>query len=1171
MTGETGTAEQDTGYEEYEFPVSPVQARLLVLDRLHPGSIQYHVPAGFAVDGPLDLPALTAALGGLVRRHESLRTVFRPLDGEYVQVVANRAEPAVRVAAAIPAAAAEVVMLAEAARPFHVDRGPLLRCSVYPVTDGTYRILLSVHHLVCDGWSLRVMLRELAESYRAAVRGLTVSRAPLPVQYPDYAAWQREQVTTGGYADAVAWWADYLRGAPGVLDLPTRQPRPAVQTTAAEVVRFELPPALSDQLARLAEQRRTTPFAAAFAVFNAFLGRLTGAEDLVVGVPVSGRDLPELHGMVGMLANTLALRTSLHGNPTFGELLGRVHEMLNLTRPYHGAPFDAVVDAVAPERTLSHDPVVQVAFAYDDDDELEGELDLDGARVRRVGLVLETAKFDLLLHIERVLNERVLNERVLNERAPIERASGGLAGQIVYRSDLFDAETVRHWASCFTVLLDSLTSQPDQPVTAASILSPADRARVLRDFNGTEVPVPGRFPHDLIAEQARTRPAGIALVHGDTVLSYRDLLARADRLAERLRSAGVGPEVPVGICLPRSADMAIAALAVLRAGGAFLPLDPEQPPARLGSMLGSARARLVITAPETAGLVAGSGVPTAVLSAGAAEFPAGMPAAGMPAAGMPAAGMPAAGRPAHPALRPANIAYVLFTSGSTGVPKGVMIEHRALANLVTAAWSEMPMTAADRVLQHASFGFDMAVADIFCAWAAGAELHIAGPEERLGAALSARLSDSRISYVLLPPSAAMSVPHAPGALPELRTMLVGGEAFPPELARRWLAPGRRVLNGYGPTETTVCATVAELRAEQPVTIGSPLPNTRAYLLDRRLSPVPVGVVGEVYLAGEGVGRGYVNAAALTAERFIANPYGAPGSRLYRTGDLAWYTPDGRLAFQGRADNQVKIRGFRIELGEIEAALLSHPAIAEAAVVASGAADGRRLVAYLAGRGGATPAVRDLRAWLAERLPGHMLPEAVVFLDRLPVSRAGKIDRARLPAPPASRPELGLSYVAPATDTQRRLAGIWARVLGLDLVGVHDNFFDLGGNSVRLLAVLTALADRDAAVGAADRAGGVTLVDLFRYPTVAELAAWLDQQCGQERGSQERGSQERGSQERDSQERGGQEPERDAAARHGRSRRNVLNSRLERAQAARQRAETTARVPKKGAQEKGDVK
>jgi amino acid adenylation domain-containing protein len=1092
--------EQETCYEEYEFPVSPVQARLLVLDRLHPGSTQYHVPAAFAVEGPLDISALTAAIGALVSRHESLRTVFRAVEGEYLQVVANRAEPAVRVESAIAAAEAEAAMLAEAARPFHIGRGPLLRCSVYPVTDETHRILLTAHHLICDGWSLRVMLQEVAESYRAARHGLTASHAPLPVQYPDYAVWQREQVTTGGHANAVAWWAQWLRGAPGVLSLPTRQPRPAIQTTAAEAVGFELPSALADRLARMAEQRRTTPFAVLFAVFNAFLSRITGAEDLVVGVPVSGRDLPELQGMVGMLANTLALRTSLHGNPSFSELIGRVREMLNITRPYHDAPFDAVVDAVAPERTLSHDPLVQVAFGYDE--ELAPELELDGARVRRIGLVLETAKFDLLLHIE--------------------RAGAHLAGQIVYRSDLFDADTVRHWASGFRELLDSLTSEPDQPIAAASMLSRAARALVLDGFNRTEVPVPGRFAHELVAERAGESPAAIALVHGGTVLSYRELLARAGRLAERLRAAGVGPEVRLGICLPRSADMAVAALAVLLAGGAFLPLDPEQPPARLGYMLSNAGARMVIAAPPTAGLVAAAGVPVAVLAAGAEEF---------------AAGLPVAAATAHRALTPANTAYILYTSGSTGVPKGVMIEHRALTNLVTAVRSGLPLTAADRVLQHASFGFDAAVADMFCAWAAGAELHIADQAERLGGALSARLSDSRISYVLLPPSAAMSLSCLPGALAELRTLIVGGEACPPELARRWLAPGRRVLNAYGPTETTVYATVAELRADQPVTIGRPLPNTRAYVLDRRLAPVPVGVVGEVYLAGEGVGRGYVNAAGPTAERFIADPFGAPGSRLYRTGDLARYTPDGRLAFHGRADRQVKIRGFRIELGEIEATLITHPAIAEAAVVASDTSGVRRLVAYLTGRDGGPPGVSDLRAWLSGRLPGYMLPEMVVTLDRLPVNRSGKIDRARLPAPPASRPALGLPYVAPATETERRLARIWERVLGLDAVGVHDNFFDLGGNSVRLLTVLTALTDSDG-----NTSGGASLVDLFRYPSVAELAAWLDG-------------------------RGSPAPDRDAATRHGRSRREFLAARAERAQAARHRAESVGHAQR----EKGDAK
>jgi len=1057
-------------HEEYEFPLSPAQARLVVLDRMNPGSTQYHVPAAFAVRGPFDAAAFAAALATLVDRHEALRTVFRPAGGEYVQVVAAAAEPSVRVEP--PAGAAEVsgAMLARASRPFDIEHGPLLRCTIHPVTDGSHRVLLTAHHLICDGWSLEIMLRELSESYQATLCGRRARPGQLPLQYPDYAAWQHNRVAEGGYADATAHWAELLRGAPAVAALPTRQSRPAIQSTSAGADPFVLPAATRERLASLARRCRATPFAVLFAAFNVFLSRICGQEDLVVGIPVSGRDRPELQGMVGMLANTLALRTDLSGDPSFSALVTRVRDGLNSTRPYQDAPFDSVVDAVAGGRALSHDPVVQVAFGYDDD--MEFVLDLHGAEVSRVEITLDAAKFDLLMLLE--------------------RTGPDLSGRVIYRDDLFDHDVIQHWVRGFRVLVDSLLDGPDQPVSAARLLSPADRARILRDFNQTSTPVPGRLVPDLVAERAAERPSAIALADANTTISYRELLARADDLADRLRAAGVGPEVPVGICLPRCADMAIAALGVLRAGGAYIPLDPQQPAARIEYMLANAGARLVLVAPETAGRVAGSGVPAGILDGGVAAIPAGEPAPPVNA-------------------RPANTAYILYTSGSTGVPKGVMIDHRALINLATSVGPWLSVTAADRVLQYVSFGFDVAVADLFSTWVAGAELNIAGEHERLGDALLARLRDSRISNVLLPPSAAMSVRCPPGALPELRTLVVGGEACPPELAAQWSAPGRRLVNAYGPSEATVYATGAELRAGQPVQIGRPVPNSRAYVLDRRMRPVPLGVTGELYLGGQGVGRGYVAGPGLTAQRFVADPFGPPGSRLYRTGDLVRYQANGELTFLGRTDTQVKIRGFRIELGEIEAVLTAHPDVGQAAVVSRDTGTGPAIVAYVAGNAGSPPGTSELRAWLDERLPGYMLPEVIVAMDRLPVSRAGKLDRASLPAPATARPELDRPYAGPRTPTERRVATIWENVLRLDEVGVHDNFFDLGGNSVRLLAVQAALGD------------GVSMVDLFKYPDIAALAARLDQP-------------------------GPLEPAADDPGRHGRDRRKLLEARGRRASA-----------------------
>ncbi|MEV0622772.1 amino acid adenylation domain-containing protein [Nonomuraea sp. NPDC050404] len=1011
---------------EYEFPVSPAQARMLVLDQLHPGTAQYNVPVAFAVRGPFDVGAFRAALDAVVARHESLRTVFRWHDGQHLQVVAEEARAALRVERDVPVAGADARLAAEAAAPFDVTAGPLLRCVVYALDDGTHRVLLTAHHLVCDGWSLRLLLRELAASLDRPASG------DPGLQYPDYAGWQRERLASHALDEAVAYWADSLKDAPRTLALPTDRPRPAVQSVAGGVHRLDLAPDLRDRLAKVAAECDATPFTVMFAAFAAFLSRVTGQRDFVVGVPVSGRDHPEVQDLIGLLANTLAVRADVAGEPSFLGLVARVRDRLLAARPHQEAPFEAVVEALAPGRELSHDPLVQVMLAYDDDTDLR--LDLPGATTERLELLLDDAKFDLLLSVQRVGDD--------------------LAGHLVFRADLFEPGTVRHWGRAFETLLDGLLDRPDLPVTAVDLLDAAQRRLVLGDWNDTAAPTPATLVPDLVAETAAGRPGATALVHGTTRLTYRELLGTADHLADRLRAAGVGPEVPVGLCLPRGTDMAVAALAVLRAGGAYVPLDPGHPEARLRFMIEDAGVRLLIADGQRE-----LGVPVATVDGGP----------------IPPVGPVLTARPSL-----SNTAYILYTSGSTGTPKGVAVEHRALLNLATAVRPQFPVTGEDRVLQYVSFGFDVAVSDLFFAFVAGAELHVAAECERLGEDLYARLRDSRITYVFLPPSAAMSLPCPPDALPELRTMAIGGEACPQELVERWAVPGRRVVDAYGPSENTVYATTADLVPGRPVVIGRPVANARAYVLDERLRPVPVGVTGEIYLAGASLARGYANRPGLTAERFVADPYGPPGTRMYRVGDLGRYDADGVLSYLGRVDTQVKLRGFRVELGEVETVLAAHPSVS----VAAATVRGDRLAAYAVPSGESPPSTAELRSWLGTRLPGYMVPDSVVFLPELPVNKSGKVDRQRLPEPPLTRPDLDSPYVAPATATERLVADVWARALDVTQVGLHDNFFDLGGNSIRLLAVLAALRE-----GGHD--GGLRLVELFRHPTVAALAARLE--------------------------------------------------------------------------------
>ncbi|GHG97193.1 non-ribosomal peptide synthetase [Streptomyces lanatus] len=1024
-------------HEEYEFPTSDAQARLLVLDHMDPGAATYHVPAAFAVHGPFDAAAFARALDALTARHESLRTVFRTgPDGVPLQIVSatGRVEPLVE--HGVPPADVDARMRAEAARPFDVTTGPLLRCTLYALTDGSHRILLVAHHLVCDGWSLGVLLRELAAGYENETKGLRHTPPELALQFPDFAAWQRERQANGEYAASVAHWAERLRGAPETVALPLDRPRGAVRTAAGGTERFTLPVRTRERVAETARSRGATPFMALFAAYAAFVSRLSGAEDLVIGFPVSGRDRPELQDMVGMLTNTLALRVDLSGDPSYTDLIDRLRTALLDSQPHQDAPFEAVVDELAPAREISHDPVVQVVFGYDDDTELT--LRLAGAQVERVHVGLDTAKFDFHLQVERWGDD--------------------LAAYLIYRSALFEAETVRRWVRCFETLLEGVLERPGVPLSGIDMLPESERARLIAPQRGT-APAETLVP-DLVAGNAAAQPDATALVCGNLRLTYGELLHRADHLAATLQTHRIRRGDRVGLLLPRGADMAISALAVLRAGAAYVPLDPAHPPARLAYMVANSGTSLLLTAAGTTGL-AGTDVPELRVDEDTDPAPRAL---------------------APVECTPDDLAYVLYTSGSTGVPKGVAVEHRALHNLAVNVRPAFPVTGTDRVLQFVSFGFDVAVSDLFFPWVAGAELHIAREDERLGEALQARLRDSRITYVFLPPSAAMTLPRTPGALPELRTLAVGGEACPAELVERLGEEGRRIVNAYGPSEATVYSTTAELRPGEPVVIGHPVPGSRAYVLDRYLRPAPVGVTGELYVAGSTLARGYIGQPGMTAERFVADPYGPPGSRMYRTGDLCRVDAHSVLHYLGRGDSQVKLRGYRIELGEIEALLAGHPDVTVAAATVRGKGAEQRLVAYVV----TTADVPDtaLRAHLAGRLPGYMVPEVFVRLPELPLNRSGKIDRSRLPEPPSSRPELSESYAAPGTEAERRVARVWQRVLTLDRVGVHDNFFDLGGNSVRLLAVLAALQDHP-------EYRDLTLVDLFRHPTVAAVAAHLD--------------------------------------------------------------------------------
>ncbi|HEX8273806.1 MAG TPA: amino acid adenylation domain-containing protein, partial [Longimicrobiaceae bacterium] len=1034
-------------------PVSFAQARLWFIDQLEPGSAAYNIPVLLRVRGTVDARALAAALSELARRHESLRTVFAAVDGEPAQVVlpaAPVALPAVDLGALPEAArAAETRRLAteDAWRPFDLARGPLLRAALVQSGEGEHALLVCMHHVVSDGWSMGIFFRELSAVYEAFAEGRPSPLPELPVQYADFAVWQREWLSGEALEAQVDFWKDRLRGAPPLLEIPTDRPRIPGQSARGGAHPFTLSAEATRGLRALSRREGATLFMAVLTAWQALLGRYAGQEDVVVGSPIAGRTRAELEGVIGFFVNMLALRSDLGGEPTWAELLGRTRRAALGAYTHQDVPFERLVDELAPERSLTHAPLFQVTFALD---RSEGE----GLRLGDVGLEWfgegeATAKLDLDLSL-------------------VDDGEA-LAGGLTFSAALFEPATVARMARHLETLLETMAADPERPLAATSLLREGERAQLLAAGRGEARPFPGdALVHQVIAARAAAWPDAPAVACGGSALSFRELHERADRLSLRLRARGVGPEARVAVFLDRSAELAVSLLAVLRAGGAFVPLDPGYPAGRLAYLLEDSGAAVVLTRAELAGALPAGSPPVVCVDAG--EEPAG-------------------GADALD-VGPDALAYLVYTSGSTGQPKGAMVGHRPLLCYAEAMRERMELGVGDRVLQFASPAFDVMIEEVFPAWLSGACVVfprgdlLGSPHELLRL-----LERERVSVVELPTAFwhewVRVVAEEGARLPEsLRLVLVGGERVLAERLEQWAALGVPLLHVFGLTETTVTTTTLRLEAGDDgsrwsnLPVGVPLANAAVYVLDRAGEPVPAGVPGELYVGGGAVARGYHARPALTAGRYVPDPFPAEaGARLYRTGDRVRLLADGTLEFLGRIDSQVKLRGYRIEPGEVEAALCEHPAVREAVVVVREDAPGdRRLVGYVVAEGAAvSPA--ELRAHLGGRLPEHMVPGGFVVLDRLPLTSNGKVDRRALPAPEhAADAE---RYVAPRTPAEEVLAGIWGEVLGVERVGVEDGFFELGGHS--LLA--TRVVSRTREVLAVE----LPLRALFEAPTVAGLA------------------------------------------------------------------------------------
>ncbi|WP_330327930.1 non-ribosomal peptide synthetase [Streptomyces pseudovenezuelae] len=1005
-------------------PLSFGQQRLWFLEQLGDGTPEYNLTAAIRLDGDLDASALQAALSRITARHEVLRTrLVAGADGVATQVIDPPRPfplPVVDVSdTARPEAAARALAAADAALPFDLSAGPLIRGVLVTVAADRHLLALAMHHAVSDEWSGRLLRGELTALYEAFRAGRPDPLPPLAVQYADFALWQRQWLDGDVLRSQLAYWRARLAGAP-VLELPTDRPRPAVRSSEGGVVDFRVPENTARRLRELTRGHGATMSMTLLAAFSVLLGRYADSRDVVVGTPVANRNRAETEDLIGFFVNTLVLRTDLSGDPTFAELLARVRETALGAYAHQDLPFEQLVEELVVERDRSRSPLFQVLFNYD-------TAGTDKSDVATGGPL--TVSFDLAVRLG--------------------DGDDGLTGEFQYSTALFDAATVERMAGHLVELLGAAAENPERRVGELPLLTAAERDALVRQCHGAPAvlpPVAG--VHELIARRAQQSPDTAAVVCGARVLTYGGLLARAGRLARHLRGRGAGPESVVGLCLPRGVDMAVAVLGVWLAGAAYLPLDPEYPDERRDFMVADSGARVVLREDDLA-------LDTALPST-APQVP----------------------------VRPDQLAYVIYTSGSTGRPKGVQVAHGGLVNLAETFRRELGVAPGTRMLQFASFGFDAAVLDLATTLTSGATLVVASSTERTEpAALSAVVRAQGVGVASVSPSLLGTLD--PAALAGVQAMLVGSERVGEQVARVW-APGRRMLNGYGPTETTVIASAGPVDAEEAgaPSIGVPLPNTRAYVLDDRLAPVPAGVTGELYLAGPQLARGYGGQAALTAERFVPDAFAGDGSRMYRSGDRVRRLPDGRLSFVDRADGQLKVRGFRIEPGEVEAALVAHPGVRAAVVTAFGDGGERRLVAYVvpADPGAGIPSVTELRESTGRRLPSFMVPSVFVELAGLPLTANGKLDRAALPEPDGTAPGEH-AYVAPAGATEELLAGIWAQLLGAHRVGAEDDFFELGGHSLLATQVMSRIRE----VFGAD----VSVATLFDHPTVRALAATVD--------------------------------------------------------------------------------
>ena len=1038
------------------FPLSYSQQRLWFLDQMEPGSPLYNIPSALRVHGRLDADALRRSFNEIIRRHEVLRTTFATENDQPVQIIADKLEidvPVIPVEEDNPQKAEEAVhrlAVEEALQPFDLQKGPLLRVKLLRLKEDDHVMLVTMHHIVSDNWSTGLFVHEFLQLYPAFAAG---KPSPLPdpaVQYADFAFWQRKWLSGKTLENQVSYWREKLAGLPPVLDLPTDRPRPAYQTYNGDYITFPIDGKLTEHLQELARKEDVTLFMILLAAFDILLAKYSGQEDIPVGTPVANRNRSETENMIGFFVNTLVLRADLSGNPSFTALLKQVKEATLGALAHQDVPFETLVEALQPERDMSHPPLFQVMFVLNNAP--VAELELPGLRFELMEIENKTAKFEIILNI--------------TER------KDGLSGKLEFNTDLYNRETMQRLIEHYLRLLEAAVKNPGAPLSELDILSEEEKNVLLELARPPRIYNESLCIHNMFEQTAEKTPSAVALRVADEALTYETLNKQANQLAHYLLQNGLQSGQFVGVCAERSSGMLVSLLAVLKAGGIYLPLDPNYPADRLNYMLEDSGADFLITQEKFVSTISTDRRNVVLLDGHREKIEVG--------------------ESTNPKMKlnGDDPAYIIYTSGSTGKPKGVIVQHQAIADHCADMRDYYALTADDNVLQFAALNFDASLEQILPPLITGATVVMREEEIWPPADFHRKVEEYELTVINPPTAYWAQLAEEWAAHPErvpnnrIRLVIVGGDRMRSDALEKWRHTAMKevpLLNAYGPTETVITASTYEIPPDfdaPSLPIGRQRANREFYVVDRHLKPVPLGIPGELLIGGSALARGYHNRPDLTGERFIANPFGK--GRVYRTGDLVKWNADGQLEFLGRVDQQVKIRGFRIELGEIESLLQSHKAVKEAVVAAKEDEEGeKKLVAYYVAAGDSAPTAQELRDFLKKELPDYMVPAIYMPLDTMPLSPAGKINRNALPEPESLRAQIQTEYVAPRTPSEEKLAEMVKEVLKIEKVGVFDNFFELGGHSMMATQVVSRIRDEFDVE--------LSLRTLFENPTIDGIA------------------------------------------------------------------------------------